>query len=458
MLGRRRQRLVPLGAVVMALAIVGAPVSGSSHEMSLVLDPIEHEVEVDDSFRMTAHLCPRGRRPGEGSGCRRAPARTTWAIEEGRNRIGISRRRGHGIRVTGRRVGTAQVVATLRLDASRTFISRTHVHVVAEISEPPPVPEEIIVVHRTDVMPPGLASGRSPTAGLEPGSERPGRMLLQAEPGDTTAFFRADTRTVPTYMAYRCPADERGFAILSSDGIPGTDDDCTPEVVGWQVSPWAQAYPGRSTETAIILTDPGPHAIVAISADGLQGAATLDVMDAEGPGARLYPDPPITIIASGEMKDVVAVRCTFDAWQATGAPEEGTTSDEASRLFDALLDDGTAGITGCEPLPETSDSSWSLIGDSGIFDLGDRSGSMRTVTSVGQGRAALVVRAEGVGDGIAFIGSPFPSTCPDTGLPGDYNDDGVVDAADYVVWRRDPGSHGGDDGYDVWVRNFGRTC
>jgi hypothetical protein len=42
-------------------------------------------------------------------------------------------------------------------------------------------------------------------------------------------------------------------------------------------------------------------------------------------------------------------------------------------------------------------------------------------------------------------------------IQGDYNGDGKVDAADYVVWRKDPGTHGGDpDGYNTWRMNFGR--
>jgi autotransporter-associated beta strand protein len=45
------------------------------------------------------------------------------------------------------------------------------------------------------------------------------------------------------------------------------------------------------------------------------------------------------------------------------------------------------------------------------------------------------------------------------GLDGDYNMDGKVDAADYVVWRKDPSAHGGDpDGYNTWRTNFGRTA
>jgi hypothetical protein len=40
-------------------------------------------------------------------------------------------------------------------------------------------------------------------------------------------------------------------------------------------------------------------------------------------------------------------------------------------------------------------------------------------------------------------------------LPGDFNDDGTVDAADYVVWRKTNSDN--LDAYNEWVTNFGRT-
>jgi PEP-CTERM motif len=40
------------------------------------------------------------------------------------------------------------------------------------------------------------------------------------------------------------------------------------------------------------------------------------------------------------------------------------------------------------------------------------------------------------------------------GLDGDFNNDGKVDAADYVVWRKTDGTQ---PGYDEWRANFGRT-
>ena len=37
---------------------------------------------------------------------------------------------------------------------------------------------------------------------------------------------------------------------------------------------------------------------------------------------------------------------------------------------------------------------------------------------------------------------------------GDYSDDGTVDAADYVVWRKTDGTR---PGYDTWRTHFGET-
>jgi probable HAF family extracellular repeat protein len=42
-------------------------------------------------------------------------------------------------------------------------------------------------------------------------------------------------------------------------------------------------------------------------------------------------------------------------------------------------------------------------------------------------------------------------------LPGDFNLDGHVDAADYVVWRKNPGGIYTPDDYSTWRANFGAT-
>jgi hypothetical protein len=41
-------------------------------------------------------------------------------------------------------------------------------------------------------------------------------------------------------------------------------------------------------------------------------------------------------------------------------------------------------------------------------------------------------------------------------LPGDFNGDGLVDAADYVVWRKGLGTTYTPNHYQVWRANFGQ--
>jgi hypothetical protein len=54
----------------------------------------------------------------------------------------------------------------------------------------------------------------------------------------------------------------------------------------------------------------------------------------------------------------------------------------------------------------------------------------------------------------AWVDFLQPLAPPTTTLAGDFNGDGTVDAADYVVWRKNDNSQ---DGYNTWRTNFGRT-
>jgi hypothetical protein len=55
---------------------------------------------------------------------------------------------------------------------------------------------------------------------------------------------------------------------------------------------------------------------------------------------------------------------------------------------------------------------------------------------------------------IDILVNEYPTT---PALVGDYNDDGVVDAADYVVWRKELGTTYTQTDYDLWRANFGQT-
>jgi hypothetical protein len=50
------------------------------------------------------------------------------------------------------------------------------------------------------------------------------------------------------------------------------------------------------------------------------------------------------------------------------------------------------------------------------------------------------------------VGNPILPTQP---VPGDFNDDRMVDAADYVVWRDGQGAPYNEDDYDAWRASFG---
>jgi formylglycine-generating enzyme required for sulfatase activity len=56
--------------------------------------------------------------------------------------------------------------------------------------------------------------------------------------------------------------------------------------------------------------------------------------------------------------------------------------------------------------------------------------------------------------GVEFIGFRVGTIAV---LPGDFNHDGNVDAADYVVWRKGLGTTHTQDDFEVWRANFGDT-
>jgi hypothetical protein len=86
-----------------------------------------------------------------------------------------------------------------------------------------------------------------------------------------------------------------------------------------------------------------------------------------------------------------------------------------------------------------SAAGWNLFAATGINDRGQISG---------QGK----FDPDGPG-GVAEVTHGFLLT-PIVQQPGDFNFDGVVDAADYVMWRNSGGSA---SAYDDWRGNFGNA-
>jgi hypothetical protein len=55
------------------------------------------------------------------------------------------------------------------------------------------------------------------------------------------------------------------------------------------------------------------------------------------------------------------------------------------------------------------------------------------------------------------IAGTFQTISDPNPLPGDFNNDGSVDAADYVVWRKNPGGIYSQNDLNIWRAHFGRA-
>jgi hypothetical protein len=111
-----------------------------------------------------------------------------------------------------------------------------------------------------------------------------------------------------------------------------------------------------------------------------------------------------------------------------------------------------------------------LIDEEYSFDGTQSSGLLFLPETLQAGTHVLSFRLDPLTDDMSVISlSQIESGLVVRALPGDYNDDGVVDAADYAVWRNNVGApagtllNDGDGGtigqahYDTWRANFGMS-
>lgn len=103
----------------------------------------------------------------------------------------------------------------------------------------------------------------------------------------------------------------------------------------------------------------------------------------------------------------------------------------------------------------------------GLGEFG-RGGDRKTERLIGRSQSRLQVvigELDLFGKTGSTAGDGVPDFCEDwqdsitviedLGTNGDFNDDGIVDAADYVVWRNEIGTQ---DGLEVWKENYGKAC
>lgn len=175
---------------------------------------------------------------------------------------------------------------------------------------------------------------------------------------------------------------------------------------------------------------------------------------------------------AGEGADVFIYLA--DTPGADGEANWGKAGDIAA--WDAFLaDENDNDYEGWFDAPGSSEAATGANGGvlEGVIDLTDEFGVTPDELSIAVARYAT-------GDGgtlLQLLGAASPGGSIEAGeyltlslaaaLPGDYNGDGVVDAADYTTWRDTLGStellaadgdgdgQVDDDDYDIWVANFG---
>jgi hypothetical protein len=195
------------------------------------------------------------------------------------------------------------------------------------------------------------------------------------------------------------------------------------------------------------------------------GGSTPGNIAITGPGAKLVVNNSMTGIGTVTIDDSTATLA------GTGSIDGDVTNNGTIAPGDETLTPGTLTLTG--NVTNNADSRW-LIGldgaTAGMLDIGGNVdlAALDSLDVVGSGTGPWVIATyagtltgtfDNITPGYAVdygTGSNSEITLMTAALPGDYNNDGRVDAADYVVWRKDPASFGGDPGgYDTWAANFG---
>lgn len=145
----------------------------------------------------------------------------------------------------------------------------------------------------------------------------------------------------------------------------------------------------------------------------------------------------------------------------------GSLQIETGASANAIADLATLRLAGC-------DSAFGCSG--GIFGIAD-GGHLQLDAGINEVVGALLLSSDGganyvtqapgtygaTGSGAMhildeyFAGSGILTVAP-MGIPGDHNENGVVDAADYVLWRKSPSSYGGPAGYTAFYENFGTSA
>ena len=211
------------------------------------------------------------------------------------------------------------------------------------------------------------------------------------------------------------------------------------------------ASPSQAVTVVSNLSEPYE---VTLTSDGAHFAAAGSFLTSSGVYTLNSVTLPIQV--NSELGDTTGLRFRADNSGMPGALLEGLGSQFAPQGQTIL----TYNSIGC--LLAANTTYWLTLGETGS---GGGQGWNGTFSTAESSPVGWTIGNQGMNssDGGASwnpyeIGPPNESPIfaidASAALAGDYNFDGTVDAADYVVWRKVDGSQ---QGYDTWRANFGQS-
>jgi hypothetical protein len=302
-------------------------------------------------------------------------------------------------------------------DRSRLFVSTININDVPVINSPADPPPFVSV----DVSDAGIHA--------KPGDEY--AVSMRRGGGFPSAEWRSRSNTYAGGTAFF-------RSSLASNWIPQTDD------LGFRT--WVDPTPSdpyklRVDATYDVKYEPGTMSLT-------DGDAALAV--GSSPENRPVMEFPIGGLPEGAV--IEAAHLEFDFYVSSGAPRievRGFSGDGISSLSDATVTGTILATTGptsaSSPNEVPIDAGYvaALVGQAS--HLGVRMRSLDSFVYVGftalEGHNSLVPPR-------LVIEYTLP------GLAGDINEDGSVDAADYVAWRKNGGTQ---QQYTEWKANFGQS-
>jgi probable HAF family extracellular repeat protein len=168
--------------------------------------------------------------------------------------------------------------------------------------------------------------------------------------------------------------------------------------------------------------------------------------DGNGGHAFLYTGAPGS---GGVMADLGTLGGESRGWGINANGQVSGESDTPDGVHHAFLYTGTPGVDGhmidldawLDANNPTEGAKWTLLG---AIDLSNTGG--------------LITGHGYYDDGLGGLSDGYRAFLLDASslvVPGDYNQNGAVDAADYVAWRKNNGTQ---TDYDTWRANFGQIA